>query len=170
MLFRSASDQAKLLRWRSESIELPRTFLTSPDAAQFLRQQVSLADSVYFAVRGALAALVAATMPDSKSKDTQARARSVLDSGPAAPTFFSAVERNLPQLMRGIAQGDVDVAARTWLDVLLVASEQAWTATRRCLGDSPAALRAEARVYPKFRSQLRKLKAGLTVPVEEINQ
>jgi CRISPR system Cascade subunit CasA len=59
--------------------------------------------------------------------------------------------------MQQIAAGDFDAAYRDWMAVLADATRQAWEATRRSLGDSPAVLRAEARAYPRFKGLLNSL-------------
>lgn len=150
-----ASDQAKLLRWRAERIEMPQALLTQPDAAGFLRVQVRLAEEVHAGLRNVFSDLIAQTMPDPKHKDTRSRARDILSNGPAAAVFFSTAERALPELMRQIAAGDIDAADRDWKATLIDAANRAWTATRQSLGDSPAVLRADARTWPRFRGVLK---------------
>lgn len=160
-----ASDQAKLLRWRAERIELPQTMLIDPDAAAELRQQIGFAEEVYFRTRAIAAEMVAATMPDPTHKDTKARARTILENGPAAAVFFSMAERALPKLMQQIAVGDLDAAHYNWRITLKDAAIQAWDATRRSLGESPAVMRADARTYPKFKGLLDSLEQPkLTLP------
>lgn len=163
-----ASDQAKLLRWRAERIELPPALLADPDAAASLRQQIRRCEDAYFRLRGICAAMIADTMPDPEHKDTKSRARAIQGGGPAISAFFSATERMLPGLMQTIATGDIDAAHRDWSATLVDAAERAWEATRRSLGQSAAVLRAEARAYPKFRHLLRSLAADTNSTVEEI--
>ena len=145
-----ASDQAKLLRWRAERIELPKTLLAQEDSAEMLRQQVRFAEEVFSRSRSILNDLIAQTMPDPKHKDTKSRAKDILANGPAAAVFFSAAERALPKLMQQIAAGDFDAADTDWKTILVAAARQSWEATRRSLGDSPAVLRADARTWPRF--------------------
>jgi CRISPR system Cascade subunit CasA len=145
-----ASDQAKLLRWRAEHIELPKSLLAQEDAAEMVRQQVRFAEEVYSRSRSMFTDLIAQTMPDPKHKDTKSRARDILANGPAAAVFFSAAERALPKLMTRIASGDFDTADNDWKATLAAAAKQSWSATRRSLGDSPAVLRADARTWPRF--------------------
>lgn len=152
-----ASDQAKLLRWRAERIELPSALLTHPDAAELLRQQVRFAEEMYSSLRHICSDMVAQTMPDPKHKDTRSRARDILAHGPAAAVFFSAAERALPRLMRQIAAGEIDVAERDWKAALSDAANQSWSAVRRSLGDTPAAMRADARTWPRFRGLVKSL-------------
>lgn len=152
-----ASDQAKLLRWRAERIEMPKTLLAQEDGAEMLRQQVRFAEEVFSRGRSIFSDLIAQTMPDPKHKDTKARAKAILANGPAAATFFSAAERALPKLMQQIAAGNFDAAAMDWKTVLADAAKQSWTATRRSLGDSPAVLRADARTWPRFMGLLNTL-------------
>lgn len=145
-----ASDQAKLLRWRAERIELPKALLMQADAAEFLRLQVRFAEETHNRLRSLHTSLIAQTMPDPDHKDTKARAKTILTNSPAAAVFFSAAERALPGLMQQIASGDFDMADRNWKAMLAEAAKQSWAATRRSLGDSPAALRADARTWPRF--------------------
>lgn len=163
-----ASNQAKLLRWRAERIELPPPLMVDSDAAITLRQQVRRAEDAYFQLRGVCTAMIASTMPDPEQKDTRSRARAIQERGPAASAFFSTTERALPQLMQTIAAGEIDAAHRDWSATLVAASEIAWEATRRSLGLSTAVLRAEARAYPKFRRLLRLLAADTASTAEEI--
>lgn len=152
-----ASDQAKLLRWRAERIEMPQAMLIHADAAGFLRMQVRFAEEVYSGLRNVFSDMIAQTMPDPKHKDTRSRARDILAHGPAAAVYFSAAERALPNLMRQIAEGEIDAADSDWKATLIDAANQSWTATRRGLGDSPAVLRADARTWPRFRGLLKTL-------------
>lgn len=168
-----ASDQAKLLRWRAERIELPKALLMQADAAEFLRLQVRFAEETHSRLRSLHASLIAQTMPDPDHKDTKTRAKTILANGPAAAVFFSAAERALPRLMQQIASGDFDAADRDWKATLAEAAKQSWAATRRSLGDSPAVLRADARTWPRFIGLLNTLvppaqTATLTPKPEEV--
>jgi len=152
-----ASDQAKLLRWRAERVALPLALLADPDAASELRRWTRFADDFFFRLRGLCAGMIATSMPDPEHKDTKNRSREILDNGPTGAVFFSATERALPGLMQRIAAGDGDVTHAFWMDTAKNATLQAWEAACRTLGNSPAALRAEARAYPRFRGLLRTL-------------
>lgn len=164
-----ASDHAKLLRWRAEQIELPKAMLIQPDAAGFLRTQVRFAEEVFSRLTNLYTDMIAQTMPDPKHKGTKARAKAILANGPAAAVFFSTAERALPILMQQIAWGDIDAADRDWKATLAEAARQSWEATRRNLGDSPAALRANARTWPRFAGLLKTLVPRTTesVPTPE---
>lgn len=158
-----ASKEAKLLRWRAERIEMPQAFLRRPDAASFLRMQVRYVEEVHEGLRNVLADMIAQTMPDPKHKDTRTRARDILSNGPASAVYFSAAERALPLLMRQIAKGEIEEADLAWKATLVEAASQAWNATRQSLGDSPAVLRADARVWPRFRVLLKPLMPTVTL-------
>ena len=164
-----ASDQAKLLRWRTERLDLPLDLLTNPDAALFLRTQVRFAESVFAGLGRLFAEMIARTMPDPDHKDTRSRARDILTNGPAAAVFFSAAERVLPKLIRQIAEGEIDAADHDWRAALNAAAHETWNATRRSLGDSPAVMRADALVWPRFVGLLKTLKltAAETAPTTE---
>jgi CRISPR system Cascade subunit CasA len=152
-----ASDQAKLLRWRLEQIALPTTLLTDAGKAESLRDEVRRAEELYSQLRRIATSMIAATMPDPGNKDTHARARDVLDAGPAASTFFADAERKLLRVMKRIADGKIDDGYQEWSETLTKAAESTWEVLRRSLGHSPAALRAEAKAYPRFRALLSKL-------------
>ncbi len=174
-----ASDQAKLLRWRSERFVLPTALLLDPDAGLELRQQLRNADEFYYRLRGIASDMVAETMPDSSSKDTRSRARAIVDGSPCAASYFSTAERALPDLMAQIAEGTFDAADAMWRTVLATAAESAWRATWRSLGQSAAALRAEAVSQWKLQRLLRELRgdaaaetntkhAARSTPAEEL--
>ncbi len=162
-----ASDQAKLLRWRAEQVELPPSFLMDPDAAANLREQLRRVEEVYANVSRIGAALIAATMPDVNHKDTKSRARDILNKGPTAAVFFSSVERQLPQLMQQLAQADVDVAQTEWTRALHASAAQAWQVLCKSLGNSPAVLRALARAQPKISYLLHTLQPPDTPPTSK---
>lgn len=152
-----ASDQAKLLRWRVERVDLPLPLLTDPDAAAEVRARIREGEDLYFRLRGLCAEMISSAMPDPAHKDTKARARNILDNGPTAAVFFSSAERALPELMQRIAGGDIEAAYLHWISALRLAAQGAWDATRSAVGDSPAALRAQARAFPKIQRLLRSL-------------
>ena len=153
-----ASDQAKLLRWRCERIVLPAELLANPQLAGYLRREVRRAEALYEQVRSIATGMYAEIMPDPHSKDTRARARAVIDAGAAAATFFSGAERGLPRLLQLVGVGDGEAAGRHWSDSLLQAAEACWKGLRRNLSQSPLALKAEARAWPRFRGLLREQK------------
>ncbi len=152
-----ASDQAKLLRWRVDRIALPPAVLMDAGAAAELRAQVRRGEEAYVRLRGFCADMAALILPDPKHKDTKAKARDMINHGPASAVFFSTVERALPRLMHRIAAGDFEDAAEEWNAALTVAAKNAWEATRRALGDAPAAVRAEAKTWPRFQGWLKTL-------------
>lgn len=161
---------AKIVRWRLDLVELPQRLLLDVDTAQTLREQIRSADNIYFSLCGLCADLIACTMPDPTHKDTKARARDIMASGPAAAIFFSGAERALPKLMQQIAAGDIESADREWKTALQKAARNAWEAVRRSLGDSPAALKADAKFYPRFIGLLKSLIPSTDEPVtEEVN-
>ncbi|MFO1322347.1 MAG: type I-E CRISPR-associated protein Cse1/CasA [Burkholderiales bacterium] len=152
-----ASDQAKLLRWRADRIVLPAAVLADPDSAQGMRQAVSRAEQTFSSLRGIATDMLAAAMPDSKHKDTRARARALLDRSGFAATFFGRAERSLPLLLQQVAGGEFDAAERHWSGMLAAAAEESWDGVLALTGRSPAALRAEARAWPRFRGFIRRL-------------
>jgi len=156
-----ASDQAKLLRWRSERITLPAALLASPEYANELRAYVRRSEELFGSIRKLAANMLAETLPDPGSKDTYSRARSLFDSGPAAALYFASAERSLGQVMLLLGSGgppDLDKAEALWQQTLLGAAQAAWQAVREGLGRSPRALRADAKLYPRLLALLRPLR------------
>ena len=162
---------AKIMRWRLDLVELPQRLLLDDGSAQELREKIRKAENIYFRFRDLTADLIAQTMPDPTHKETKARARDILAKGSAAAVFFSTAERALPKLMQQIADGDIEAADRDWKTALEKGARDAWEAVCRSLGDSPAALRAEAKTYPRLIGLLKSLIPPIDEPVtEEVNQ
>ncbi len=151
-----ASDQAKLLRWRLEQIELPAAYLTDPDLGSALRDLLQKAESLFADLRKLARGMYASVLPDHENKEAYTRAGETVDAGPAAATFFAEAERTLPRVLRLIAESRDEEADEHWRRMLLGAADKTWDALRRGLGSSPRALRAEAESWPKFRGLLRK--------------
>ncbi|MGL5556848.1 MAG: type I-E CRISPR-associated protein Cse1/CasA, partial [Aeromonas veronii] len=90
-----ASDQAKLLRWRVEQVELPLRLLELPEATRVARQMLKMAETLFASLKGAAVQLIANTLPNSQQKETYGRAHALFDAGPVAPLFFARAERAL---------------------------------------------------------------------------
>lgn len=150
-----ASEKAKLLRWRVVTVSLPQRLAENEDSAQAMRQHIQHAEDVYSQIRKVVSELFTKMAPDSASKDTYARARASVESGPLAPTYYAALERALPALMTELASGDAQHAHEQWSTAIRDAAEQAWQASLRTAGQSAAALRAQALTYPKFKRILK---------------
>lgn len=157
-----ASDDAKLLRWRTDRLVLPAKVLIDPDAAQSIRQAVGRAEKTFYSLRGIAADMLAAMMPNAKHKDTRARARALLDASGFAATFFAHAERALPLLFEHVVDGEIDAADLHWSRTLVTAAEYAWDDVLTFAGRSPAALRAEALVWPRFRHFVRSIDSPST--------
>lgn len=162
-----ASDQAKLLRWRAEQVQLPPSFFMDPDAASNLREQLRRVEEVYANLRSIGVALIAATMPDANHKDTKLRAKNILNNGPTAAIFFSNVERQLPELMQQLARADAELADAKWICALAAGVAQAWQVLCKSLGNSPSVLRAQARAQPKISHLLHTLQPPDTLPTSK---
>jgi len=158
-----ASDKAKLLRWRSEQIALPTLLLADAGLATYLREEVKRAEAVYDELRTIAITMMAATMPTATSKDTRARARAVFVSGPATVTFFASAERALPRLLHEIANGAGDEAYLHWSKSLLQAVRDTWDMLRQNVGQTPLALRAEAKAFVRISSLLRTLQPEASI-------
>lgn len=151
-----ASDQAKLLRWRSEQIVLPVALLEDADKALHLRELVEKADALFGDLHSLAARMLAETLPDPASKDTRSRARSLLAAGPFAASFFSTAERIVAELLLLLGEGRFEQADTVWNAALRRSARNAWDRVLAGLGGSPRALRADARFLPRFYSLLNK--------------
>jgi len=162
-----ASDQAKLLRWRSERITLPAALLALPECANELRGHVRQAEELFGDIRKLAASMLAETFPDPTSKETWGRARNLFDVGPAAALFFAMAERALQPLMTLLGSGemnDLDKAQALWQRTLLSAALAAWQSVLDGLGRSSKALRADARAYPRLLARLKPLRPPEDTP------
>ncbi|MFT4192237.1 MAG: type I-E CRISPR-associated protein Cse1/CasA [Comamonas sp.] len=157
-----ASDQAKLLRWRSERLVLPVSLLEDAGKALFLRERVEKAEALFSDIRMAATSMLAETLPTPASKDTRNRARSLLDAGPCAASYYATAERTLPELLHLLGEGDYAQATTLWNAALRLSAQTAWRSVVSALGQSPRALRADARFLPRFHGLLNK-----HVPVSE---
>jgi CRISPR system Cascade subunit CasA len=162
-----SSDKAKLLRWRLEQITLPTKFLANAVLAACLRMELTRAETVYAQIRIIATTMIAGTMPTATSKDTRARARDLFNAGPAAATFFACAERALPRLLREIADGAGDEADLHWSESLLQSARDTWDMLRRDLGQTPLALRAEAKAHPRISAMLRTLQPELPIAASQ---
>ena len=151
-----ASDQAKLLRWRSESIALPVTLLEDEEKARFLRELVGKAEQVFGEIRKLATRMLAETLPDPASKDTYNRARSVLDTGPFTTGYYATAERSLPELLQLLGEGDFERVTELWHATLRHSASTAWEHASISLGRSSRALRADAKFLPRFYGLLKK--------------
>lgn len=140
-----ASDKAKLLRWRAEQIALPSALLREPDKSQALREYVLAADELFVELRRLATSMLADTLPDPTSKDTRSRARSLLEAGPFATTYFADAEWSLPELLRHIEVGQAEQADVLWRGALRRAAIRAWDQVLAGLGNSARALKADAK-------------------------
>ncbi|MGL5335743.1 MAG: type I-E CRISPR-associated protein Cse1/CasA, partial [Enterovibrio sp.] len=150
-----ASDQAKLLRWRVEQVELPLALLESPDATRAVRQMLETAEALFASVKNAAVSLIAHTLPDSQQKDTRARARILCDAGPLTPLFFAHAERSLMVTLQLIEQ-DAEDAERQWQQILKKAALAAWDAQLTSLGGGADVWSANAKTQSFLWSAIRK--------------
>jgi len=159
--------KVKYLRWRSERIALPAKLLASPDHANELRRYVRDAEELFTALRKLATGMLAETLPDPGSKDTWARARSLIDAGPAGALYFASAERHLSRVMALLGNDELDEAEALWRQSLHDAAREAWQAVLAGLGRGAKALRAEARHYPRLQGLLAPLQATPT-PDKEV--
>jgi CRISPR system Cascade subunit CasA len=161
-----ASDKAKLLRWRAEQFTLPDVLLTDPDRALELKTYLAMCEQVHSQLRYLAGELQAAVLPDPSSKDTKARARSLIDNGPLSALYFAAAERSLWALMEFIGRDASDEAELFWQRALRQAALVAWQQVVDTLGMSADALRAEARCRRRLLAALRE-HLPLTAPTAQ---
>lgn len=154
------SDQAKLLRWRAERPVLPEALLRVPDAADLLRDRLQEAEKLFADLRGVVTTMLLETMPDPRHKDTRSRARSIVDAGVAASSYFSALERSLPRLLALSAQQCPDQLIEEWNKAMCGPAEKGWTAVSGGLGSNARALRARVRAEAKYFGLLKPLRAS----------
>lgn len=152
-----ASDQAKLLRWRSEQVSLPAILLADAEKAAHLRAVMLEAEEFFRRLSFCATIMLAETLPDPSSKDTRARAREIFSRGAAAPLFFASAERSLGAVLNLLGEDQAEEAERIWRLALTHAARVAWQAVQAGMGRSVAALRAEARHGPRFQALLREL-------------
>jgi len=158
------SDQAKVVRWRSEHFRLPASVLSRADVAQLVREALLLAESTFKDLRQLAAQMLARTQPDPGSKETYERAREMVSRGPLPSAFFSVAEQALPQLLSRIGQGDIDAASTDWNRTLLRASQNAWQVALSQLGISTAALKAQAQLHGRYLQLLKPLRDAAAEP------
>jgi len=151
-----ASDQAKLLRWRMEQISLPSVLLLEKEKALQLFERVAAADELFVDLKRLAIGMLSETLPDPRSKDTRARSRTVVESGPLAASYFAAAERGLSDLLRLLGANQQEEASAIWTKTLRSAAEQSWHQVLKGLGGSARALRADALYWPRFQSLLKK--------------
>jgi CRISPR system Cascade subunit CasA len=143
-----------------EQVALPLPLLNDPNLADYLRDEIRRAEDTYKKFQEIASKMLAETMagkglktkigtePKKKiSEETLKAARTSLDAGPYAATFFATIERDLPRLLKKIAAMEVEAAQALWSESLQKAAMATWDTLRQSMGQSPSALRAEARAY-----------------------
>ncbi len=158
------SDQAKLVRWRSEHVRLPAATLSRADVAQLVREALAQAESTHRELRQIVAQMLARTQPDPTSKDTYERARTMVSRWPVSSAFFSVAEQALPAWLQRIGRGEIEAATVDWNGTLLRASEQAWQTALAHLGHTTAALRAQAQLNHRYLQLRRPLRVAAGAP------
>jgi CRISPR system Cascade subunit CasA len=164
------SDQAKLVRWRSEHFRLPASALSRADVAQLVREALMLTEATFKELRQVVAQMLARTQPDPASKESYERAREMVSRGPVPSAFFSVAEQALPQWLHRIGHGEIDAAAADWNCTLLRASQNAWQTALAQLGTSTAALKAQAQLHHRYLQLLKPLRAAAAEPVTPSNE
>lgn len=165
-----ASDQAKLLRWRSEHFRLPASALSRTDTAQLVRDTLKHTESVYKDLRHLASQMLAHTLPEPHSKETYGRARNMTERSPLPQAFFSVAEQALPHWLERIGAAEIEPAERDWNRTLLRASQNAWQTALALLGTSAVALRAQAQTHGLYLKLLKPLRDAAAEPVSNTTQ
>lgn len=152
------SDQAKLVRWRSEHFRLPMVALTRFEVAQLVREALQAAETQHRELRRLANQMLAHTLPDPGSKDTLERAREMVARSPLSTAFFVVLEQALPHWLQRIGRAEIDEAAHDWQRALLRASQNAWDTTLALLGTSAPALKAQAQMHGRYLHLLKPLR------------
>lgn len=161
-----ASDKAKLLRWRLESLSLPAIFLEDPDNAQDLRDGLQQLEELHGRLRTLAVRRVGLGLPDPGSKDTRARARALLDASGFTAVFFAEAERKLHDFISLLANGEIDTAWDSWRNAQRLAVDKAWRMVDQVSGQSPKALQAEAKCHGSYLGLLKPLLPQSSIPSE----
>lgn len=164
-----ASDQAKLLRWRVEQLELPQALLEQPEMTRSARLMLEMAETLFASLKGAAVQLIADTLPDSQQKDTRSRARALFEAGPVAPLFFARAERALMTTLAQLEQDPV-AADGQWQRVLKAAALASWEAQLVKLGGSAAVWQANAKAEPRLWTAIKKQLPATTKKQEALNE
>ncbi|MBX9349075.1 type I-E CRISPR-associated protein Cse1/CasA [Chromobacterium vaccinii] len=154
---------AAIERWRLDHLVLPAYLLLQPEAADELRDHLSLSEKDFTQFSHVATMMLTYSMPDESHKDTRSRARSLFENGPAGTLYFSALERQLPRLLDLIGESRLDQADAHWAASRRAALEQAWIAACQQSGTTAKALRAQERAEPAYRSLLKPLKSPSSV-------
>lgn len=160
-----ASDQAKLLRWRSELLVLPVSLLADAEKVQYLRQLVAQVDDLFWRLRKMAVEMMADVLPDPNSKDTRNHARSLLEAGPFTVSYFAAAERALPRAMKLLAGDQPEEAATLWNETLRNSALKSWQQVLAGMGKSARALRSDAKYWPKLHGLLNEYFSKEKLPV-----
>lgn len=154
-----ASNRAKLERWRIDQVVLPVGLITSIENASEVRRLIRISEQGFDGLKKISIDMITDALPDAKSRDAPARAKKVFnsDSGPATATYFSYAERSLGAVLTLLAEDRVDEAEQLWRQALAKAARASWQVICTSMGQSVAALRAEARHSRHFHALLREL-------------
>jgi len=144
----------KLLTWRIEHFILPTSLLKDKGKVRQLRERLGDLESLYEALEELAINTMAEVLVDTKNSDKTCKF--ALANSQFATCFFSNSERNLPSLMRLLADGQVEEALISWGHVLCRSAEAAWHQLLINLGGAPRALRADAKSQDAFHRILKK--------------
>lgn len=153
-----SSDKAKLLRWRCERFVLPGSVLRRAEMASLVRSALAKSEDTYRRLRDVIVRMHALTLPDSGSKDARERARQQVGAGTLANVYFGVAAAGFAHWLTLAGQGELDAADSRWDATLLEACRQGWQVALTSIGQSPSALRAQARCHGAMQALLHELR------------
>ena len=151
-----SSDQAKILRWRIEQLHLPLALLENPSAVAVLRELISQVDELFWGLKKSLVKMVAQTLPSPDHKDTMARARQIVETGPVPRGFYSFMGQRFQALPGLLEQEDPEPAIDYWTQALREAAKASWETALADLGQTSKTLKGAALSYPAYFGALNK--------------
>lgn len=154
----------KIIRWRAESVLLPRKVLeANSSASNMLRALFEKAEKSGNQLKGLAEDLLClACRINKKKKQDWKKLQKMSKALPTLPVYYASLEGQVPKLLDLIAEDDADAASEHWAKARLDAARKAWKATCTALGNSIAVIRAIAKVEPGFGRLVNGLKAEIT--------
>jgi CRISPR system Cascade subunit CasA len=151
-----ASDQAKVLFWRSEVFPLSETVYSSSEARDAILWSIRKAEECGNSLRSIGRKLARELI--TRSERSPEEAAKLARAFPLLPGFWSALEAAFPTLLAGLAPGFADAQVRSlWLGRLITAAREAWDETLLSIGTSAQAIRAAELADRGLGSLLRRL-------------
>lgn len=162
MVLGQASDQAKVLLWRSEVFPLRKTVHNSNEARDLIRWCLSQAEESGNALAVVGRHLARDLVARSANGPDPEEVSRLANTFPLLSQFWSALEAAFPMLLVSLVSGYDDAQVRaSWLERLIAAARKAWNGTLQSIGTSAQAIRAAELADRVLGNQLRKLLDGV---------